>query len=242
MDDSKISALEGESERYTNFAEWGAKSLIIGLAVELVYVVISERPWCERLILGISNALVTGGVAAEVYFARRARSADDALRLEAQKQIAEANARAEEARERTAEIEHITSFRRVSHTQLEKIRGALSELTGRIDLLIEYQSGDTEAFVYARDITTIFLGIAAVRSIPNSYPGMPTFGLFVAASSSVDIEVVAKAFTDADIDFSRMHIDLSTHLPRGAPAPNLYVFVAPKPPPPLISPVVRPKP
>jgi hypothetical protein len=132
--------------------------------------------------------------------------------------------------------------RDISHSQLEKVRESLRGLIGQIDLLIEYQSGDVEAFVYARDINVTFIGIANIRSVPNSYPLTPAFGLLVAASPPVDIEVIAKAFTDVDIEFNRIHLDLSMHRPQDKLATNLYIFVAPKPPPPLISPAITPKP
>lgn len=130
----------------------------------------------------------------------------------------------------------------MSHDQLNQIRTSLGELRGKIDLIVEYQYGDEESFVYARDIVTTFVGLAVIRSEPNTFVGVPTFGLFVAAAAPIDIEVIAKAFDDAGIEFSRMHKDLSAHLPRNEKPPNLYIFVGLKPPPPLISPAIPPKP
>lgn len=188
------------------------------------------------------------GVGGEIQFSRMGsrREKELAHRLkaslaEADKAAREAEARAEEARKRTAEIEQLTAFRRISHAQLEKIRTSLQGLKGCLDLLIEYQRDDTEAFVYARDLAAAFWDVAKVRVSPNSFLEVTPFGLFVTASSSISMEDISRAFTDARVEFSKMHRDLSTHLPRGVPAPNLYIFVGLKPPPPLVSPRIAPQ-
>lgn len=142
MDDSKISALEEASERHTSFAEWGAKALIIGLAIELVYVAISDRSWFERLILGVANVLVTGGVGAEVYFARRARSADDKLRAEAKTRLTEALNRAAHAEE---ELIKFRARRSISPEAMKEISESLKSFAPmRFDICVS--SPDQEYF------------------------------------------------------------------------------------------------
>jgi hypothetical protein len=236
-------SVEARISSFESLADWCAWLIVVGLVLEVALAAgASDSAVVNKWGLVGSDALVALGVAGEILFSRKARSLADSLQRESNEKIAEANRLAEEAHERTADIERITAFRRISHEQLEKIREALRGLTGQIDLLIEHQYGDTEAFVYARDLAATFWNVAKVRSIPNSFVGMTAFGLFVAASPSMDIEVIAQALTDAGIAFSRMHNDLSTHLPRNEPVPNLYIFVAPKPPPPLISPAVAPRP
>jgi hypothetical protein len=65
--------------------------LILGLAVELVFVFILDKPGLEKIETAISVTMITGGVAGAFHFGRRARISGETAQ-------AEANARAEASR------------------------------------------------------------------------------------------------------------------------------------------------
>jgi hypothetical protein len=86
---------------------------------------------------------------------------------------------------------------------------------------MEYQSGDVEAQVYARDLISAHIGVVKIRSRPNSFPLANAFGLFIATSARIDIDMLSNLFEGAGLQFSRMHLDLTKHLPLSDPAPNI---------------------
>jgi hypothetical protein len=225
-------------------ALWSAGAVVFGLILEVIFVAAFHEP-PETIVSHwgpvAADAIVALGVAGEVFFGRKSRIDSEELTRRSEERAARLEKEAAEAHERTAEIERLTGFRRVSYEQLQKIRSVIRPLAGTLNLLIEYQYGDTEAFVYARDLSVTFRGIATIRLGPNSFLDTSAFGLFVAASPAVDIELIAQSFIGAGIEFGRLDTDLSTHLPGNVPAPNLYIFVAPKPPPPLTSPEIATK-
>jgi hypothetical protein len=229
--------LEGASESCERWSFWCGTLVIVSVLTELIIAFI-QPPYDLFLNLStIPDAGIAVGIVGEVLFAMRNNRFQTELRNRSNDKLSNASDRLAEAENALARV----ALRRISHDQLVKVKSQLSGLMGKIDLLIEHQYGDVEAFIYARDLSVMFLEIAVVRIIPNALIGMNAFGLFIAASPTLDIELIAKALSDAGIEFGRMQKDLSTHLPRNVPAPNLYIFVAPKPPPPLISPAIPPK-
>src|ERR1700733_11368466 len=103
------------------------------------------------------------------------------------------------------------------------------------DLIIEWQMGDPEAFSYMQQIADIFAsaGVKSVRGFQNAWPSGPVFGLFVTGSKEINLSFVTDAFAEVSIYLLSANVNLSTHRPRNEVPPNLYIFVAPKPPPPF---------
>jgi hypothetical protein len=103
-------------------------------------------------------------------------------------------------------------------------------------MVIEYERGDAEAFSYAREIAQTFAagGTAKIRINANSWLNPNTFGVFFAVSPDLKGAIVEEALSRGEIFPTLVDINLSSFLPRNVVAPNLYIFVAPKPPPPFI--------
>ena len=149
--------------------------------------------------------------------------------------VAEANVRAAlafkdaaEARERTAQIEKLTAWRRVSAEQLRQISDAIrGEMTSDLNVRIEWERSDPESFSYAFDLHKIFIdaGVEKVSGEGNSWIGWQKFGLYVAASPAVNLSPIKEAFEKADI-----HLN-DGNTPSGFPTTaGIYIFVAPKTP------------
>jgi hypothetical protein len=157
---------------YGTAATWGGAAVIFGLVMEvaLTAAFAKGQSFIEEWGPVAADVLIALGVACEVGFAAKARSKTEALKLLSDEKVAEAritaalaNERAAvsekeaaEARERTAAIEKLTAWRRITPKQHMQIVDTLREHAPLIDLLIEYERGDTEAYSYAREIAWLF--------------------------------------------------------------------------------------
>jgi hypothetical protein len=241
--------LRKDEARYESLAIWGGIAVVFGLIVEvaLTAVFAKGQSIVEEWGPVGADALVALGVAGEVLFAARARSKTEALKnlsdqkvVEAKMTAAQAHERAAvlekeaaDARERTAAIEKLTAWRRITPQQYSQIVDALREQAPLIDLMVEYERGDSEAFSYAREIAWLFesAGVTKFRADANSYLTPGTFGLRIAGSPPVNLDLITEILSTAGLTGFIDQIDLSQHLPRNLIAPNLYFFVAPRPPP-----------
>jgi hypothetical protein len=88
-------------------AEWGGKAVVFGLVVEVVLTATYRHS--ESIIEAwgpvFADVLIALGVAAEILFARKARSKSETIQLRSAEKVAEANARASEANTRAAELQ-----------------------------------------------------------------------------------------------------------------------------------------
>lgn len=232
-DDGEKQLKEAVSKNET-LAEWGGAAVVFGLVVEVVLTASYRHGDSIIEAWGpvFADALIALGVAAEILFARKARSKAEALQRRSDERIAEANARAAEARERTAQVEKLTAWRRVSPEQHRQISDAVrGELTPSTDVHIESERGDPEAFSYAFDIHKIFkeAGVKEVSGGSNSWLGWQKFGLYAASSPGLNLSLIIEAFRASNINLN------VGGLPFGLPTVSfpraLYIFVAPKLPP-----------
>jgi hypothetical protein len=96
---------KGISQNETR-AEWGGAAVVFGLAIEVVLTAAFRHG--ESIIEGwgpvFADMLIALGVAAEILFARKARSKAESLQRRSDEKIAELNARAAEAERDTARI------------------------------------------------------------------------------------------------------------------------------------------
>jgi hypothetical protein len=187
------------------------------------------------------------GVACEVGFAARARSKTEALKLLSDTKVSEAKTsaaqaieraaklekEAAEARERTAEIEKLTAWRRIRPEQYRQIVEGIRGSAPSLDVLIQHELSDPEAFSYAREIALMLMdaGVEKVRFGSNSFLSSAVFGLITNLENDGDASVL-DIFARAGIPLRLGSEDTSKILPRNERAPNWYIFVAPKPPPP----------
>jgi len=225
--------LKSVSDFNSTWADRVAYLILVGLLVDIADLFIPEGWWKIAVAIG-ANLLIFGGVWGELLFAKRAREADDGRVAEANAIAALAQKEAAEARERTAEIERITAWRHISPEQAAQIADALRSRAAILDVLIEHERGDSEAYSYARELAKVFSDSGVkpnnIRGTPNSYFGV-VWGLLGKASKPVDASFIKETFANAGIAVWMISEDLSAHLPRNERPPNLYIFVAPKPPP-----------
>lgn len=210
--------------------------------------------WIETWGPVLADVLVALGVYGEILFAGKARRIDGALRRRSNKRLEEAtnrladveivtatlHATAETAEERAAKAELETmrlrqqfGGRHISGAQATKLSAALRDKAASLDVLIEFQANDPEAFLYALELRTAITaaGIEKNRFLGNSYLSGMVFGVWLTASPEIGAPPILAALNEAGIVASEAKdVDLSAHLPRNEVAPNLYIFVGPKPP------------
>lgn len=228
--------LKASIARNESLAEWGGAAVVFGLLIEVVLTAAFRHgeSFTEAWGPVLADILVALGVAAEILFARKARLQAETLQRKSEEKVAAANERAataireaEEARERTAQVEKLTAWRRLSEEQSRQIADAIrGEMKPETNIHIEWERGDPEAFSYAFDLHKIFkeAGVAAVSGGGNSWLGWQKFGLWVAAFPGIKLSLIMDAFEKSGI-----HMNVG-ELPFGLPtaAQGLYIFVAPK--------------
>jgi hypothetical protein len=222
------------------YAELGAWIVVIGLLVEIASAIwLDAETKSEKYSLIFANSLIAIGVYCEIHFGRKSRTAGDVLQHKSEERIAATNERAAilekeaaEARQRTAEIERLTAWRRISREQTQQIIEAIREIASSINVLIEYEQSDPEAYRYALDFIGIFSAIRTneVRHVQNSFPLTTSFGVYMANTPELDALPILNAFVKAKIPFDLISFDNTSFGARRSPT-NLYIFVAPKPPP-----------
>jgi hypothetical protein len=159
-------------------SEWSdriANLILLGLVVDIVNLFFSEGSvW--RIPVGIiADVLIIAGVWGELWFLKRARSADDGRVAEAEKALADATIRAAalekeaaEARERVADIEKLTSPRHISPRQQSAI---VQKINGKIPRIafLNFEDNSSEAIGYAKDFEKllIFAGANNLQMRPN---------------------------------------------------------------------------
>lgn len=149
----------------------------------------------------------------------------------ANERAAKLELQAAEARERASKIERIVAWRAVTAKEQEELKELVGPQAHLVDLYIEYQSQDPEAYMYAWHIAEAFqkVGVANVRRpVGNSFPFQPMFGVHC-ASDEPDVQWgMLSAFPSKMAAFSPGPIALFRQT--GNPPANTYIFVGPKMP------------
>jgi hypothetical protein len=219
--------------------EWfGGTLVFVGVGAAVVIAAIHPKydSFLEQWGSVIADGLVAAGVAIEIKFGQMAGLRQNELKRRSDEKVAEsrrvaseAQQQAAEARERTASIEKLTAWRRVLPKQQREISDAIQgEMTSDLNVRIEWERSDPEAFSYAFDLHKIFTdaGVEKVSGDGNSWTGWQKFGLYVAASPGFDLSAIRAAFERANIFLAPGAMPFG--LPTVASPAGLYIFVAPK--------------
>ena len=106
-----------------------------------------------------------------------------------------------------------------------------------IDVLVQHENNDPEAYSYSRDIALALInaGVESVRFGANSFLGQSVFGLVTDLPPDGDASLL-DIFAANGMPMTLIGRAVSTILPKNERAPNWYIFVGPKPPPPYDGP------
>jgi hypothetical protein len=221
------------NERLSKLSGW---AVLAGLGIEIVLASVyhDHASFIENWGPVFATALITLGVFGEIHFAGRVSKSEERLRQISEEKVADAasnaarailRARALEkeaadARERTAEIERLTQWRRISREQYDTI---FSELRFKLDLEITIECVfDPEAIMYADQFKELFLNARAnhvVRLAKRMPPnGRLEYGLSIASEPEIYATTVREAFQKAGLELTQMVLT-----PGGPPRMTLYV-------------------
>jgi hypothetical protein len=184
-----------------------------------------------------ADALIALGVAAEILFARKARSKTEVLQRRSDEKISESNARAAEVELRTEKIRSELSWRRLSPTEIATISKCLADLP-KYSLAIAFVGADPECNLFAHDIGATFSRCGwAVAFMASSYFGEVAFGIRAPLYAAPDAEACGIARTA----LVNAGISLTGYLPpqtssaagsgENVTGPCAYIYVGPKPMP-----------
>jgi hypothetical protein len=243
MDEAEVKLRHRESSN-DRLALFAASAVAFGLALETAIACIYPQPgpWLEQHGPLVADFLVFGGVCGELWFSHKSKQASEKLRglsdiktVEANERAAEANRRAEEARKRTAELEEFTAPRRLSTAQKVQLVSALRSLNLSLNPRIEFERGDAEAWMFARQIAEA-LNQVTLKELSlgsNSLLGEGVFGVTLAGVQyGESVEDVARAFASVGIAIGTVNqngIPPNMRFPHGGEAINLWVFIGAKP-------------
>lgn len=229
-------ALRGAIGQCGEYEFWCAVAVAVGLGLEVAVAAFNPpyNSFWERFGPVISDVLVFAGVLGEYLVNNRSQTCQEELTRRSNDRLAKAELEAAEARARTAEVEKLTAWRHISPEQREVIESEVSRIgSDNINLLVEYQNFDAEAFMLSRELIRAFarVGVTKIRWRPNSYTMDPVFGFHWASSDpNISVELLRAAMASGP--GLLIAVDPATHL-KGAnplPTPNLYAFIGPKPP------------
>ncbi len=220
-----------------------ALAVVIGVGLEFVLAGWFEGPpvtFLNHWGTAFADAIVAIGVAGEVLFGRRARLASEELTRRSEARLADATERAgkaektaAETHERAAKLEQLTGWRKFTQMQFDMLVTELRATGVPFRPIIEYERGDPEAYSFVYQLAQVLTkaGSESFQSGPNSYLAAGIFGVLFAAAPEIEAKPILDAFDTAGLPLWPTNWDFSrSSRPDGA-KPNVYFFVAPKPPP-----------
>ncbi len=226
-------------EHWTKFEHRFGGLLVAGLTIEMTLAFFVHESWVIRGFTLLSDALIVIGVGGEIWAGNQARLAGDAIVEEARAKIAEsnrtaaeANLRAEKARERAALIQAATSWRKISFEREGAILSAFKEYSP-LTVGLAFMTGDPESMFLAYRIAEIIrTANGKASSSRETHFMVPYFGLKVGTSTMETPTKLLDAFKGIGIDAEYMPgaLTLGAWGVEGQAA-TLAIFVAPKQPP-----------
>jgi hypothetical protein len=224
---------------------WSARATLVilaGIVIEIASLFWFPHDPKERAMSIAADVLIAAGLIVEYVVIGRAIVATGDANRESDETVAAANKTAAEAmkeaaaaRERTAAIEKLTAWRHIAPDMRDELVNALRPHSASLDIQLEHERGDAETYSYALEIAGAFFesGIKQIRFDANSWLQSGSFGLAISTGTELTPSPVIDAFARAGMSPQHFANDISRARPASAPPPNLYIFVAPKPPPPL---------
>jgi hypothetical protein len=208
--------------------EWSERLailILVGLVIDVANFFISSHT-CHVAVGITANSFIFFGIWGELRFAKRARDADDSRVAESERATAEAKLETEKLRTQFA-------GRKITLEQHDAMVEALREIAPSLDVFIEFQNGDPEAFSYANALAKVFMDAGTPQ--PHGGTNMHlspsvVFGVLVTVFAGISLETISKAFTDGGIAFT-IRPGNPVSLPKKHPRPNVEIFVGAKPPP-----------
>jgi hypothetical protein len=202
----------GSCERWAWF---GGALVVAGVAAEVA--IAAYHPlydsWIEQWGSALANSLVAIGVMFEIMFARLAGLRQSELIRRSSAEAAAANERAgaaeqeaAAARERAAKIEELTAWRHLSEEQFQQFVNALKDVAPSLDVYIEWQNGDPEAYSFAEELFHVFTSAGVPNRITgnqNMWMSGAAFGVQITSAPSIVIATIALAFREAEMGLPR---------------------------------------
>lgn len=207
-------------------AEWCFAALVIfGVAGEFIIACLNppNECWLGRWGPAYADFLVAIGVAGEVIASVISHICQSELTRRTSVDLTA-------ALDRATALEKITARRHVSAEAKEKLAELVADISDTIDLLIDFQRDDHEAYTYAVELWGAFntAGVSKIRVLANSYLSGTVFGTWVSAELPIVVGPQIVSILNGTAPPVGWYLsDSSKQITRGQPS-NLYIFVGPR--------------
>ncbi len=160
---SEIESLKLAFSTNTNWAEWAAVAVFVGLLGDISVILIfdlfdKDKSWWEIILAGIASLIIAGGVWGESHFGHRATDASTRIQTILENETADANERAalamkaaESDRLARVQLEQKMAWRHLSAKQRAELPKAFAPLKG-VAVVLSAQATDPEASGFAKEI------------------------------------------------------------------------------------------
>jgi hypothetical protein len=162
------------SEFNSLWADRIARLILVGLLFDIAAVFVSKGPWRDVLTI-LADMLIIAGVWGELFFAKRAREADDGRVAEANKLAAEAIERAAKADLARVELEAKLLPRALNQEQWDFIQGLRSKFSV---ISIAFET-DAETHWFANEIRDAFFSAGIAVAMYPRAADVHSFGTFI---------------------------------------------------------------
>jgi hypothetical protein len=201
MNEANDSQLKGQLSRQRAWVVGGAIAVIAGLIAEVVLAVVfhQNEPFWEKWGTVLATVLIAVGVLVETVFGHKGDATSDTLQKLADQRTAEANKRAEEAKERTvqAELQLAKLWERVvPRVVTPEMREKLKGLQGLVARIAVTWQRSAEPANFGGHVALALKKLPSLSvNCPPSAPGDWALGIFVVYPAGMD-ELRRKAIAD----------------------------------------------
>jgi hypothetical protein len=172
------------------FAGWCTIAVFVGLVAEyaiLPWIKGKKLPHWDRVLTSIAAIAIAGGVFGEYYFGSLASR--DAMQIEniSEQRVADSNAEAKKAEQRTAELEASLADRHLTSDQRKQMLAILKGTPGTKVMVAYLFNGDKDAQEYAIEIASVFRdapGWTVLPPPPAVSSDLPVSGFAIQAQNN----------------------------------------------------------
>jgi len=226
---------KAQLDRYSSLEDWSGYVLLVGLVLEtaILFIFSDGKSRLQIALEAVAYIAVFGGVFGEIMFAARARGISEQLSNAAAQQVAEANARANEANQRTEELRARFAWRILNNQQFQILVSALTkmqpQLEGKLATWV-YNSDEAANFHSQIDDAIGKAGFISRISAGQSGGKVPFYGTRVDSRSDFPelAAALCEALRSAGIDADFAPVD---YPPYGHAPGHVMLGVSVKPPP-----------
>ncbi len=190
METSGLEALKTALASSNRYVGWCTIAVFVGLLFE--YTILLWPKWkdlshWEKVLTVLAGIAIAGGVYGEYHF--ESLASGEAMQIEnvSEQRVAESNAEAKLAEQKTAELQAIQADRHLTSDQRKQMLAILKGLPGTKVMVAYLFNGDEDAQEYAIEIASVFSDAPGWTVLPPPFgvsSDQPVYGFAVQAQNN----------------------------------------------------------